>query len=64
MSEVEPDSTRPAPRHTDERPAHVTGDSARQSVRGPRVFIVLAVSMGAAALFGAIYWFSWYVSGR
>jgi hypothetical protein len=53
---VEPDSTRPAPRHNDAHPAVVTGDTARQGPRGTRVLYVLLGGVGLLCiLFAAIY---------
>lgn len=53
---VEPDSTRPPPRHTDNHPAVVTGDTARQGPRGVRVFYVLSAGLALiVTIFGIIY---------
>ncbi len=55
---IEPDSTRPPPRHTDGHPAVVTGDSARQGPRGTRVLYVLFGGLAlVVVIFGAIYAF-------
>ena len=53
---TEPDSTRPPPRHTDNHPAVVTSDSARQGPQGTRVLYVLLAGVGlVCVLFALIY---------
>ena len=53
---IEPDTTRPAPRHTDGHPAVVTGDTARQGPRGTRVLYVLSVGLILGCVFlGAVF---------
>jgi hypothetical protein len=53
-SEIEPDDMRQAPAHSDEKPAVVTSDSARQGPQGWRVLYVLVAGVVAACVIGAI----------
>ncbi len=53
---IEPDSTQAAPRHTENHPAVVTGDSARQGPRGTRVLYVLTIGLALGlVLLGVVY---------